>query len=295
MIEFEPYLDDSKPPEIPLPEGWTEVVKAALLHVIAVARLAILSARYWPGGGECSELRLRAENDRLRSEVELLKQELAIKDSRFAMIDPRRRPLYTPRQRLAILVLKSARGWNTAQVAKRFYVTAQTIRNWMRFGTSLVELPQKVTRYPDYLRFIIQQLKSWCPILGKHKIADILARAGLHISASTIRRIVNEPPADPEAWDFPDEPDDSFDEETPNKPCEVIAKYPNHVWSIDLTLVPTEQGFWTPWPPNSMPQQHPYCWQVLNVVDHFSRRLVGYHIFQGNHLSNKSLRRWTRS
>lgn len=30
-----------------------------------------------------------------------------------------------------------------------------------------------------------------------------------------------------------------------------------------------------------MPQQHPYCWHVLNVVDHFSRRLVGYHIFHG--------------
>ena len=75
---------------------------------------SVSGATPWLGGGECSELRLRAENDRLRSEVELLKQELAIKDARFAAIDPQRRPRYTPRQRLGILVLKSARGWNTA-------------------------------------------------------------------------------------------------------------------------------------------------------------------------------------
>ena len=105
MIDFEPHLDDSEPPKIPLPEGWPEVALAAVLHIIAVVRLAIMSARYWPDKGECSELRLRAENDRLRSEVELLKQVLAIEDARFAAINPQRRPRYTPRQRLAILVL----------------------------------------------------------------------------------------------------------------------------------------------------------------------------------------------
>lgn len=119
-MDFEPYLDDSDPPKIPLPEGWPGFAVAAVLHIIAVARLAIMLARSWPDGGECSELRFRAEIDRLRSEVELLKQEIEIKDSRFATIDPRRRPRYSSRQRLAILVLKSARGWNKAQVAKRF-------------------------------------------------------------------------------------------------------------------------------------------------------------------------------
>ena len=277
IVDFEPHLDDSKPPKIPLPEGWPELTLAAVLHVIAVARLAILSARYWPGG-ECSELRLRAENDRLRSEVELLKQEIAIKDARFATIDPQNRPRYSRQQRLAILVLKSARGWSTAQVAKRFHVTTQTIRNWMKASTSLVEFPEKVTRYPDYLRFIIQQLKGYCPFLGRRKIADILTRTGLHISASTIRRIINEPPIDPEAIELPDEPDDSS-EESSDKPRTMIAKYANHVWSVDLTLVPIDQGFWVPWSPNSLPQKHPYCWHVLNVVDHFSRRLVGYQIF----------------
>ena len=131
---------------------------------------------------------------------------------------------------MAILVLKSARGWSAAQVAKRFHVTTQTIRNWMQADTPLVELPENATHYPDYLRFIIQQLKVWCPIF---------ARTGLHISASTIRRIINEPPMDPEAAESPNRPDD----EPTEKSREVIAKYANHVWSVDLTLIPIDQGF----------------------------------------------------
>ena len=161
----------------------------------------------------------------------------------------------------------------------------------MRLGTSLVELPEKVTRYPDYLRYIVQQFKGFCPILGRRKVADILARTGLHISSSTVRRIVNEPPIDPETLEPPSEPsDDSFEEsveEISEKSRTVIANYPNHVWSVDLTLVPIGQGFWVPWSPNSLPQQHPYCWQVLNVVDHFSRRLVGYKIFHGEPTAKK--------
>ena len=43
MMDFEPYLDDSDPPKIPLPEGWPDFAMAAVLHVIAVARLAIMS------------------------------------------------------------------------------------------------------------------------------------------------------------------------------------------------------------------------------------------------------------
>ena len=103
----------------------------------------------------------------------------------------------------------------------------------------------------------------------------MLARTGLHISASTIRRTINEPPIDPEAVESPNGPDDSA-KEIVEEPREVIAKYANHVWSIDLTLIPIDQGFETPWSPNSLPQKHPYCWYVLSVVDHFSRRLAGH-------------------
>ena len=39
----------------------------------------------------------------------------------------------------------------------------------------------------------------------------------------------------------------------------VTAKRPNHVWHVDLTIVPTSKGFWTSWIPFSRPQQWPFC------------------------------------
>jgi hypothetical protein len=33
----------------------------------------------------------------------------------------------------------------------------------------------------------------------------------------------------------------------------VTAKRPNHVWHVDLTVVPTASGFWAPWFPLALP------------------------------------------
>jgi hypothetical protein len=35
----------------------------------------------------------------------------------------------------------------------------------------------------------------------------------------------------------------------------VIARHPNHVWSIDHTIVPTRAGLWVPWSPFSLAQR----------------------------------------
>ena len=59
----------------------------------------------------------------------------------------------------------------------------------------------------------------------------------------------------------------------------VKAGYPNHVWQVDLTVAPTSWGFWTPWFPFSIPQSWPFCWWMGLVVDHFSRRVMGYVLF----------------
>lgn len=53
------------------------------------------------------------------------------------------------------------------------------------------------------------------------------------------------------------------------------AKYPNHVWHVDLTIVPTVSGFWTAWLPFALPQRWPFCWWLSVVIDHFSRRVMG--------------------
>jgi transposase InsO family protein len=44
--------------------------------------------------------------------------------------------------------------------------------------------------------------------------------------------------------------------------------------------VPISGGFWTNWIPNAICQRWPVCWWVLNVVDHFSRRSMGFSVFK---------------
>ncbi len=60
----------------------------------------------------------------------------------------------------------------------------------------------------------------------------------------------------------------------------VTAKYPNHVWHVDITAVPIVSGFWAIWSPFALPQRWPFCWWVAVVIDHFSRRVMGISVWE---------------
>jgi transposase InsO family protein len=60
----------------------------------------------------------------------------------------------------------------------------------------------------------------------------------------------------------------------------VTAKYPNHVWHVDLTAVSILGGFWTSWLPFALPQCWPFCWWVAVAIDHYSRRCMGIAVFR---------------
>jgi len=191
---------------IPLPSGWPENVKSAVLYVISLAHYAITRARGWAANSINARVRLAAKSDRLQQEVELLHEQIRIRDARMARLDPRRRPHYTATERMAILEFKAARGWSLAQTAKAFLVQPRTIASWLKKideegNTALVQLREPVNKFPDFIRYIVQRLKALCPSLGKRKIAQILARAGLHLGSTTVQRMIKSkavpPPTDP--------------------------------------------------------------------------------------------------
>ena len=112
-------------------------------------------------------------------------------------------------------------------------------------------------------------MKTLCPMLGKVKIAEILAQAGLHLGQTTVGRILKEKPVPKPAA-------------TPSsKTTEriVTSKYPNHLWMTDLAVVPIGSGFWTTWLPFSLPQCWPFAWWVGVVIDHCSRRIMSITLF----------------
>ena len=153
---------------------------------------------------------------------------------------------------LAILELRAARGWSLAQTARRLLVTPHTIASWTQRldddgPDALVQTREPVNRFPEFVGYLVQRLKVLCPRIGTRRIARVLARAGLHLGATTVRRMLEPKP------------------KPPSKPAKrsihraVTAKGPNHLWHLDLTTVPTIGGFWISWLPFALPQRWPFC------------------------------------
>jgi putative transposase len=216
-----------------LPKHWPRRVRSAVVHVVSMARVAV-----------------------------------TVKRARVERLPAHRRPHYPPIERLAILELRAARGWSQAQTAERLLVTPLTIASWThRLGDegpdAIVQASEPVNRFPELGAYLVRRLKVFCPRLGSRRIARVLARAALHMSATTVRRILRPPAKRPAKLRRPD------------NLREITATRPNHVWHIDLTTVPTIGGFWISWFPFALPQRWPFCWWVAAIVDHFSRRAMG--------------------
>ena len=265
----------SSSPEIPLPRGWPSRVKSAILHVISLGQFTLAYTRGWAANSPNSRIRQKADLDRTHQQIALLREELRIHKLRMTHLPPHRRPYYRPTERMSILQLKAARGLSLEQTSQEFLVTADTIRSWLKRvdkegPNALIQLREPVNKFPDFVRYLVQQLKALCPMLGKVKIAQILARAGLHLGATTVGRILKEKPIL--------KPRKDPKEDRKNRV--VTSKYPNHLWLIDLTTVPIGPGFWTAWQPFSLPQVWPFGWWIGVIMDHSSRRIMGITLFQ---------------
>lgn len=259
-------------PKIPLPRGWSQHARSAMLHIISLAQFALAYTRGWAVNSQVARVRLKADNDRLRQQVAWLTEEIRIKDARMRLTAAQRRPHYAPTERMSILELRAAQAWSLQQTADTFLVTPATIASWMKgldeLGpNTLVQIREPVNKFPDFVRYAVQRLKTLCPGLGKVKIAQILCRAGLHLGATTVGRILKESPHPPPR------------RASVTTGRVVTAKRANHVWHIDLTAVPICGGFWTPRLPFALPQCWPFCWWLAVIIDHYSRRAMGVAVF----------------
>ncbi len=179
-----------------LPRNWHSYVRSAVLNVVGIVRVAMLAGREaLIRNGDTKDARIH----RLECEVAMLREELRINGARMQRVAPHRRPQYTTVERMAILELRAMRGWNKAETSRHFFVSDDTVRAWLRRvdDDSLVQTRTPVNRFPDFVRYAVQQIKLFCPTLGKVKIADMLARAGIHIGKTTVGRILKENPVKP--------------------------------------------------------------------------------------------------
>lgn len=59
---------------------------------------------------------------------------------------------------------------------------------------ALVQLSEPVNKFPVFVRYAVKRLKILCPAMGKKRIAQTLARAGLHLGTTTVGRMIKEDP-----------------------------------------------------------------------------------------------------
>jgi hypothetical protein len=83
-------------------------------------------------------------------------------------------------------------------------IDEQTMRSWLRQvdeegENALIQISEPVNKFPDFVRYLVKQLKVLLPAMGKARIAQVLARAGLHLGVTTVGRMLKEtePKQDP--------------------------------------------------------------------------------------------------
>ncbi len=233
----------------PLPKEWTKTIRSSVLHAVSLASAALTTAWGRAARNRRPRVQIVAELERAKTEIAVLKEELSIKDARWSRVPPRRRPYYSPIQRMRVLRLKAARSWSSSQTAQVFLITEETIASWLRRideegERGLVQIAEPVNKFPDYVGYLVRWLKAMCPTMGKVRIAQVLARAGLHLGATTVGRMLRKSGPKGEAAGVVLAEDEDLD-----PPRAVKAKYPDHIWHVDLSVIPTTVGFWVPWLP----------------------------------------------
>lgn len=262
-------------PEIPLPKSWDENVKRGLLAAFTLAHYTVVNIRAWGHAPSQPLVKHELHIERLEHENALLREQLRILTERAAR--SKSLPHYTAHNRFAILGVQQARGWSNARTAREFLLSAVTIATWHRKldDDSLLESPGgPVNKFPDFVTTVVQRLKTLFPLLGYRQTAGWLARAGLHLSATTIRRMLKKPvqtPQPPKNTPFPPK---TKTEATRT----VVAKYPGHVFNCDITTIPTCWGLAISWWPTGFPALFPFCWKVIAVIDPYSRKVLAFRV-----------------
>ena len=260
--------------DILLPKTWPKQVKTAILNVVSLAHFSLIHSRAWAANSPIQRVRLTAERDQAMTKATLLEEIARIKDARMAKTLPHHRANYTPLERQHILEIMAANAWSISQTARVFMVDPDTIASWLKRlnDNTLIQIPVPTNKLPELVHYVVQRLKILCPLMGKKRIAHLLTIAGLKISPASVGRFIKKPitPKPPATERVP-----------AGKPDHIVeAKYPNHIWHIDLTLVPTS-GFRSFWFPFALPQCWPFAYWVAVIIDHFSRKVVGFAVFNG--------------
>jgi transposase InsO family protein len=207
---------------------------------------------------------------KLEARVILLEDALAFRDARPEVLERRlgeerpRRP-YPLLDRLHLLWLIEYYQVPKRRVKETFGVARSSVHRWLKASEKgklggRRKAAEPVNKTPREIAELIWDIFARNPMWGRHRTAMTLWALGVFISATTVRDTLLRPKPQSST------PAPAQAKEAPGTPRQIVARYPNHVWSVDRTRV-WRWGVWPTW--------------VLVAIDHFSRAAMAIAPLEG--------------
>jgi transposase len=167
----------------------------------------------------------------LRDTVEFLIERLACVERRLQAAHIRKP--YSLAERLHILWCVEYFGIPRRQIPKHFGVARSTVWRWLRriqegVGLCGRKCQAPVAKTSEALESLVWEMASVNPGWGRRRIALVLGTLGIFLAASTVRNILLRPK--PRSQGTPAAAAGTPEEKTPRQ---IVARYPNHVWSAE--------------------------------------------------------------
>jgi transposase InsO family protein len=234
-----------------------EIVNAA---VTLIAKAAILAARF-SGRVRKRSLKRLASMDIDDKDKEIIflrdkvyQQQIQITILQKGLQKKHTNKRYTLREKLFILCYMETFQIPRRRVTEYLGIAKSTLYRWLHKIEEQQQSHTPANITPMEIASLIWEITKANVSWGRVRIANQLGLLNIFISASTVRNILNrpKPPKDPVS-----SVTTKNNEEI--KARSIPAWYPNHVWSIDTTMV--------------------YCWglwpiHICVVIDHFSRKVM---------------------
>jgi putative transposase len=228
--------------------------------VSLIVKAALIAARFSGRVRKRSLKRLAAmdvgDKDKeilfLKDKVYQLEMQVSILQKRIQK--RQKKPRYTLRERLFILWHIETFGIARRKVTEYIGVSRSTLYRWLHQTDDARHTRIPANKTPLEIAILIWEITKSNIDWGRVRIANQLALLNIFISASTVRNILNRPKPrkTPESSAKTRKTEDIKERSIP-------AWYPNHVWSIDTTMVLC----WGFWPIH-----------ICVVIDHFSRKIM---------------------
>ena len=146
-------------------------------------------------------VRMMGQRDAASHDAALLERELEVFRSQRRRKQSHQRPHYAPAERAQILEVVRLRGWSAKEAGERFVVHPNTIRNWQKAVEDKLRAERMLGHQPwnrihDGVRRLVHEIRVAFPEpeFGTRTIARHIVRAGIRISRTSVRRVLQEEP-----------------------------------------------------------------------------------------------------